>query len=66
MGGMREKYYDCPECENQNLKEHSKQCPDCGTELRFCEEKGHFVDEGDYDEEASMCSDCWQGKLDSE
>jgi uncharacterized protein with PIN domain len=66
MGDMREKYYDCPECKNQHLKEHSTLCPDCGADLRFCGEKSHFVDEGDYDEEVGMCTNCWQGKLDRE
>jgi hypothetical protein len=66
MEVIRETFYDCPECENQKLKQHSKQCPICGTELRFCGEKGHFVNEGDYDEEVAMCSDCWQGKVDRE
>ena len=64
MEDTYETLYDCPECENGKLKEHSKKCPKCGTKLRFCDRNSHLVDESDYDDEISMCHDCEQATLD--
>ena len=64
MEDTREEFFDCPECENKKLKMNSKECPECGAELKLCEGDNHLVEVSDCDEETGLCSICTDNAYD--
>jgi len=47
----------CPQCD-ESLGGSNDKCPECGTEVAWCERGSHFVLRSRFKAAVDMCNDC--------